>query len=166
MQVRAGEAEGRPLDAHGIAPPQAGAHTKKGCAEPQKQWERAASRQTLRSHSHTSDMGKGMPRGGRGGGGTGQGVAAHKRCVHCGLQAGNLRDAGEPPQGFDGCCGGQAVAGAVFGGGAAGGMKVVGEARPGDVKQGAGEDCSQSRKAATQRRYLLRVVWARASRIW
>ena len=78
-----------------------------------------------------------MPRGGRGG--TGQGVAAHKRCVHCGLQTGNLRDAGEPPQGFDGCCGGQAVAGAVFGGGAAGGMKVVGEARPGDVKQGAGE---------------------------
>ena len=59
--------------------------------------------------------------------------------MHCGLQAGNLRDAGEPPQGFDGCCGGQAVAGAVFGGGAAGGMKVVGEARPGDVKQGAGE---------------------------
>ena len=83
--------------------------------------------------------------------------------MHCGLQAGNLRDAGEPPQGFDGCCGGQAVAGAVFGGGAAGGIKVVGEARPGDVKQGAG---SQSRKAATQRRYLLRVVWARASRIW
>ena len=59
--------------------------------------------------------------------------------MHCGLQAGNLRDAGEPPQGFDGCCGGQAVAGAVFGGGAAGGMKVVGEARPGDVEQGAGE---------------------------
>ena len=59
--------------------------------------------------------------------------------MHCGLQAGNLRDAGEPPQGFDGCCGGQAVAGAVFGGGAAGGIKVVGEARPGDVKQGAGE---------------------------
>ena len=59
--------------------------------------------------------------------------------MHCGLQAGNLCDAGEPPQGFDGRCGGQAVAGAVFGGRAAGGMKVVGEARPGDVKQGAGE---------------------------
>ena len=41
VQVRAGEAEGRPLDAHGIAPPQAGVHTKKGCAEPQKQRERA-----------------------------------------------------------------------------------------------------------------------------
>ena len=41
VQVRAGEAEGRPLDAHGIAPPQAGVHTKKGGAEPQKQWERA-----------------------------------------------------------------------------------------------------------------------------
>ena len=59
--------------------------------------------------------------------------------MHCGLQAGNLRDAGEPPQGFDGCCGGQAVAGAVFGGRAPGGIKVVGEARPGDVMQGAGE---------------------------
>ena len=59
--------------------------------------------------------------------------------MHCGLQAGNLCDAGEPPQGFDGRCGGQAVAGAVFGGRAAGSMKVVGEARPGDVKQGAGE---------------------------
>ena len=92
----------------------------------------------MRSHSHTSDMGKGICLAAVAGG-TGQGVAAHKRCVHCGLQAGNLRDAGEPPQGFDGCCGGQAVAGAVFGGGAAGGMKVVGEARPGDVKQGAGE---------------------------
>ena len=54
--------------------------------------------------------------------------------MHCGLQAGNLRDAGEPPQGFDGCCGGQAVAGAVFGGRAPGGIKVAG-----DVKQGAGE---------------------------